>query len=140
MIHDEHVTQLARAMRMRDAESRGRTAAAWEQLDASEREANLDSARFAPIILTALGLRIVEGEPEGRRDSLTDEELDAGARLEHLRWCRFTRRAGRSGHPDLVPWEELDEPTRELDRLRIRALPEVLAALGYSVIGHDGAS
>lgn len=140
MIPDEHVEALARATHLRDARLRGKDATIWERMAASERDANLDSARFAPTILTALGLAIVEGDRPGRRTALTLEELEAGARLEHLRWCRFTRRIGRTQHPDLVSWEELDEPTRELDRIRIRALPELLTALGYSVIDDDAAA
>ncbi|MEJ1087930.1 hypothetical protein WDU99_06325 [Microbacterium sp. Mu-80] len=139
MIPDEHVEALARATHLRDAERRREHATAWERMDASEREANLDSARFAPTILAALGLAIVAGDRQERRTALTPEELEAGARLEHLRWCRFTRSIGRTQHPHLVSWEELDEPVRELDRIRIRALPELLGRLGYSVID-DGAA
>jgi hypothetical protein len=137
VIRDEHVEALARATHLRDAELRGDDATPWERMDASEREANLDSARFAPTILTALGLAIVAGDRVEGRSALTLEELEAGSRLEHLRWCRFTRRIGRAQHPDLVSWDELDEPARELDRIRIRALPELLTGLGYSVIDDD---
>lgn len=138
MIPHEHVDALARATYVRNADLRGTDITAWERMGAAEREANLDSARFAPTVLAALGLTIVTGDRAQRRRGLTLEELEAGARLEHLRWCRFTRRIGRVEHPDLVPWEDLDEATRELDRVRIRALPELLSELGYSVIDDDG--
>ena len=136
----EYIDALARAMQRRDALGRGAEPIAWERLGEAEREANLDSARFAPLLLAALGLEIAEGDRAERRTALTDEEVEAGARLEHLRWSRFTRRSGRTGHRDLLAWEELDEDTRELDRLRVRPLPQLLAALGLSVIDRAGPS
>lgn len=60
------------------------------------------------------------------------------ALLEHKRWVGEKQRAGwklgdrsESGkrHPDLVPWEELDEATRDKDRIRIEMIPEVIADL-----------
>lgn len=139
-LSDEHVEALARAAHRHYAAVRARPSSSWAELGDREREANLDSARFGPTILRALGLDIVRGVEAGGRASLTDEELDAGARLEHLRWCRFTRGSGRTDHPDLVPWDELDEPTRELDRMRVRELPRRLAQLGYSVMDRDDVS
>lgn len=128
------VRALAAATHAEDRLVRGLPAVGFGDLTEQQQEANLDSARFAPLLLTALGLQIREGTHPGSRTALTAEELDAGSRLEHLRWCRFTRRIGRTEHPDLVPWDELDEATRELDRLRVRALPRLLAELGYSVV------
>ena len=70
-----------------------------------------------------------------------EDEIEALARAEHRRWCCNRRLAGwRSGsprdntakiHPDLVPWDELDEPTREYDRDPIRNLPRLLASIGF---------
>lgn len=113
----------------------GRRSPSWGELTGAEREANLDSARFAPLLVAALGLEVHAGVRPDRRIALTDEELDAGARLEHLRWCRFTLSVGRRDHPDLLPWGALSEEVRELDRLRVRALPELLAKVGYSLVG-----
>lgn len=136
----EHIEALARAMQRCDALSRDEEPIAWSALGETGREANLDAARFAPLLLSALGLEIEEGLRSDRRTALTDEELEAGARLEHLRWSRFTRRIGRIGHRDLRVWDDLDEATRELDRLRTRPLPQLLADLGYSVIDRVGHS
>jgi|SRR5690625_1435852 len=113
---------------------RGLPPGAWEDLTARQQASNLDSARFAPTILAALGLRVDRGDDPGRRRELTAEEVEAGARLEHLRWCRFTRASGRIEHPDLIPWDGLDEFVRDLDRIRIRPLPGLLHDLGYSLM------
>ena len=65
------------------------------------------------------------------------------ARMEHDRWCAERRRAGwthgtkrdndRKLHPDLVPWDELDEEAREKDRVMVRDLPAFLAKTGLGV-------
>jgi hypothetical protein len=37
-------------------------------------------------------------------------------------------------HQDLVPWERLPEKAKEKDRMFVKAIPEILAAAGYSVV------
>jgi hypothetical protein len=37
-------------------------------------------------------------------------------------------------HPDLVPWEELTEPSREKDREAVTAIPGLLADVGLAVV------
>ena len=69
-----------------------------------------------------------------------DDEVDRLARLEHDRWTEERLRAGwtygpvrddrRRHNPNLVDWERLDEPTKEVDRNFVRALPGTLAAAG----------
>ena len=106
----------------------------WASLDERQREANRDSIRFAPVLLAALGLNVSRSTaPPGRLVVLDPEEVEAGARLEHLRWARFTRRVGANDHPDLRPWEELDEDTRDKDRSRVRETIELLARVGFTV-------
>lgn len=136
---ERHAEDLARRAHARYAQLRGVAATPWPELTETERAANLDSARFAPVILAALGLAIVASPHPRARDALTEEEVEAGGILEHLRWARFTRRAGAPDHPDLVAWTELDEPTRELDRVRVRDLPALLAAQGLAIVDQDAA-
>jgi hypothetical protein len=76
--------------------------------------------------------------------SLPDDELEQLARCEHDRWMRAliadgwtyssaSKDANLKTHPLLVAWEELDEPEREKDRDAIRAIPRMLARVGYSL-------
>ena len=134
----EQLEGLARAMHARYAGRReaSEPVPAWEQLPACERAANLASARFAPVVLAALGLAVGTTAAPGRRTELTGEEVEAGGRLEHLRWVRFTRASGRTDHPDLVPWGQLSDDVRELDRIRVRDLPVLLDQLGLAVVEH----
>lgn len=137
MLSEDDIDQMARLAH--DGYARGvpgadAPATPWEALEEWQREANRDSVRFAPALLVALGLR-VSPEPAGQSVQvvLDEEEVEAGARLEHLRWTRFTLRSGKVDHPDLRPWSELDEATRDKDRSRVRESIELLARVGMSV-------
>ncbi|SEJ25833.1 hypothetical protein [Demequina mangrovi] len=133
----ERLAELAHA-RFADAAPASPAAVEWRALDEHTRDANRAWARFQPTLAAALGLRIVPREAPGARSRLTPEEVEAGGRIEHLRWARFTRASGRGTHPDLVEWGELDDATRELDLMRVRDLPELLAAVGLAVGDADG--
>lgn len=142
-VDDHQIETLARHAHARYAESaRGaRAAVPWERLSEVDRASNRDWARFQPDLAAALGLEVVDLGNSDIRTALTDEEVDAGGRLEHLRWSRFTRAAGRTDHPDLVPWDQIDDATRELDYMRVRDLPSILRAVGLALAdSHHSAS
>ncbi len=73
----------------------------------------------------------------------SDDEVEELARAEHDRWCSDLRRQGwrwgpakdatRRLHPNLVPWSELSEDDRDKDREPIRALPRMLARVGFAI-------
>jgi hypothetical protein len=60
------------------------------------------------------------------------------ARLEHERWMAWRvltgwqwgspRNNAAKLHPDIVPYEQLAETTKEKDRIIVRAIPELLRA------------
>ena len=114
---------------------------AWPQLAPHFRESNRALARSVAAKLTAVGCMLVpSGLPSVR---WRDDEIELLARLEHIRWCDERRSAGwRPGlrdpasrtTPFLVPWEDLDDLARELDRAVVRDLPRFLADLGYAVL------
>ena len=114
---------------------------AWPQLAPHFRESNRALARSVAAKLDAVGCMLV---PSGLASvRWRDDEIELLARLEHLRWCDERRSAGwRPGQRDpasrttpfLVPWEELDDSARELDRAAVRDLPRFLADLGYAVL------
>lgn len=129
---------LAHERYARDEAAPAGTVAPWEALEEWQREANRDSVRFAPVLLAALGLRVSRGTPApDARVVLDPEEVEAGARLEHLRWARFTSRSGKADHPDLRPWDELDEATRDKDRTRVRETIDLLARVGFTLTRAD---
>ena len=60
--------------------------------------------------------------------SLTDDEVEKLAELEHNRWMENKLRAGithgpertAQAHPDMLGWDELDEGVKDKDRAFIR--------------------
>jgi hypothetical protein len=76
--------------------------------------------------------------------SLSDQEIEALARLEHEGWVEDLIRDGwrptfgpkdpdRKLHPMLIGWEELSEEERDKDRSPVRELPRMLARAGFEL-------
>ncbi len=145
--HDPARLAIARAAHA--AWSRGRggpdaSTPAWAALDDAGRRANLEHADGVLDQLRAVLLR-----PVPRLDwstaprPLSESAVETMAALEHERWRRARRAAGwahgaarddaERRHPDLVPWAELPEERREVNRSLVRARPDALAAAGLDV-------
>lgn len=124
----------------------------WEDLPAARRESNRAAARALPDQLARQGYRVQPAPASASPDAvsrLTDEEVERLAEAEHERWGDDKRSRGyvhgRSKddeavpptHPDLVPWDQLDETARDKDRSRFVAAPRLLAAIGYEILPAD---
>ncbi len=123
----------------------------WEELPESLKESN---RRFAESVAKTVGrlggtLVPLTGPVSDKELAVTPEVLDELARGEHDRWMAALVRDGwrpTDGvkdpmsrlHPLLVPWEQLPESERDKDRDAFRALPHMLARVGYSVIVPEG--
>lgn len=107
---------------------------------------NLDQARDIPAKVRALGYRIVPAAdvPEEECvDAFEPEEVEILARLEHVRWIEERLRHGwiygavrddeRRIHPDLVPYDELTERSKDYDRQAVVQIPGILAAAGLAI-------
>lgn len=117
----------------------------WEALPESLRESNRDQAIGLESVLGAAGWEIVPQRDWDAEPIRFDEaELERLARAEHERWVRdlendgWRRGVGRKDerrklHPHLVPWTELPEDVREIDRATVRAWPELLTEAGYGL-------
>ncbi len=138
------VDRLARAYHAHYASEYGSgLTPSWEDLEEDLREANRESARWVPRYVAELGLRMVSGNAESAVRSLPDDDVERLAEAEHGRWCRAKMGAGwglgdriegERLHPDLVAWADLDEPTKDKDRTRIRQLPVLLAEAGIHLV------
>jgi hypothetical protein len=114
----------------------------WESLPDALRESNRDQARHISTKLWTIG-RVAApllGPPGA---PLSDADVETLSRLEHDRWMAERIRGGWHPGPRdpaarttryLVPWEDLSEDVRDLDRLFIRRLPETLASIGLQAI------
>ncbi|MEX2210527.1 MAG: NAD-binding protein [Gaiellaceae bacterium] len=140
--HEEYV---------REAESRGHTPETnpsmvpWDDLTEELRESNRRQQDHALVKLRAIGCEIapLEGSPDALVE-FSEDEVELMAELEHDRWLAerlfegWTRAPGpkdpeRRTHPDIVPFHELADEVKELDRMVVRRLPELFAAGGYRI-------
>lgn len=117
---------------------------AWAELPESLRESNRNFARGIAEKLSIVGWELVEGSAEDAGPLEAEPaEVEELAAQEHERWRRDLEAAGwvrgaprdpdRRIHPMLVDWGELPELERDKDRDAVRAIPELLAAAGYSL-------
>jgi hypothetical protein len=71
-------------------------------------------------------------------------EIERMAELEHERWLAERLFEGwtyapapkdpeRRTHPDLIPYDQLADEVKELDRIVVRRLPQLFAASGYAI-------
>ncbi len=115
----------------------------WSELSDSERELSRSSADGIAVKLHSIGCRIVPQNMLGAPFRFDDQELEELAEREHERWCaerlaegwRYGpgKDAGRRQHPDLVPWPDLPEPRRQIDRDHVAAIPELLSGIGCGI-------
>jgi TrkA-N domain/RyR domain len=118
----------------------------WHELDESLKESNRLFADGVAEKLESTGCTVVPAplaDPKAPGFAFTEQEVEELARAEHERWCRDLEREGwRYGdvkdpagklHPSLVPWSELPESERDKDRDPVRALPELLALVGFEI-------
>lgn len=119
---------------------------AWDELPESLKDSNRRFAVAVGSVLGDLGAGLVPLErPLGTATMPLDlVQMEALARQEHDRWMEDLVRDGwtfapgpkdaqRKTHPLLVSWEELDDPEREKDWDSIRAIPRMLARVGYAL-------
>lgn len=119
--------------------------APWEELPESLKESNRLFAASVGRKLSELEAALAPLRTPGPAPlPLGPDDLDELAVSEHDRWVRDLSADGwrptdgakdpeRRLHPLLVSWAELDERERDKDRDAIRALPTMLARLGFEI-------
>ena len=91
---------------------------------------------------TGIGLRPIL---PGAADTISDlfgPILDQLSELEHQRWMLDKLADGWSlgkldtelrHHPDMIPYEQLDESVKDYIRVSVRSIPEYLKEIGYEL-------
>lgn len=117
----------------------------WAELPTRSKDSNRDQAAHTWAKLASVGCELAElTDWDALRFGFSDAEVEKLGRMEHDRWSAYQRRTAsrlplrRRQHPDLVPWEELSEEEREVDRAFVRSLPPLLAQLGYQIVRSPG--
>lgn len=139
-IHADYLRRRRQSVRADDP-----ALAAWEDLPESLRESNRGQAADLGEKLAAVGCELVpatDWDPPAQ--PFTGAEVERLAVLEHERWVAQRREDGwqqapvrdaeRKLSPYLLPWGDLSEEIRDLDRDAIRALPTFLARAGFAIV------
>ena len=140
--HDDYV-ELERAKGLTPADNP--SLLSWDELPESLRDSNRRFAESVAETLGAVGASLAPLQVGEQRDlPLTPADLERLAIREHDRWETDLRRDGwtyargpkdpvAKTHPLLVPWDELSDEERDKDRDAIRAIPRMLARVGFEL-------
>lgn len=124
----------------------------WETLPERLRESSRRQADSIGQKLTRVGCELVPlADWDVDPAPFTPAEVELMAEMEHERWmgelqadgwqlAPGAKSAARKTHPDLVPWERLPEPERDIDRCFVRGLPSFLVRAGFQIARTGGRS
>jgi len=117
----------------------------WNELPENLKESNRSQAGHIGKKLRAIGCGLAPlVDWDADLFSFTKDEIELMARMEHDRWVDERKASGwtyssgpkdikKKKSPYLVPWDELPENIRDLDRNTVRALPGFLAKAGFQI-------
>jgi hypothetical protein len=115
----------------------------WAELPETARNANRITADHFEVKMRSLGYSIVSKETPAEPVLLQSEQLELLARMEHDRWwadrvldgwtLNAVRDNKRKYHPNLVPYDELTEPIKQLDRDSVLQMIAILDSEGYVI-------
>lgn len=118
--------------------------APWNKLKEHYRESNRQQADHITVKLKAVGYDFAP--VVGRKAKLikfTDEEIEIMAKMEHERWNKEKflndwsygeiKDEIKKTNPYLVEWDKLQDEIKEYDRQFVRAIPELLAKVGFEI-------
>lgn len=118
----------------------------WERLNESLKKSNYQQVDFMGEKLSMVGLTIKPKTGNVAADKsieLSSEQIELMAEKEHARWNLERIRAGwRLGEKDvgekcspyLLPWQDLSEDIKQLDRETIHNLPILLESAGFVIV------
>jgi hypothetical protein len=118
----------------------------WEALTEGMRDANRNVTDHFDVKLRAIGCKAL---PKGTAHpvTLTDQEHEILARMEHDRWWADKALAGWTHapdrndlqllHPDMIPYEQLSDKIKQWDRNSVIKMIEILDSEGLVVTRTD---
>jgi hypothetical protein len=118
----------------------------WDDISEEFKESNRAQAFDIPRKLKALNYgckKTTQSSTGFNDDILNEEDLEVMAEMEHDRWVNEKKEQGwkygkkkdvpKKISPYLVPWEDLDEEVKDLDRNAVGTIPEILEKAGFEI-------
>lgn len=116
----------------------------WDQLTENFRDENRLTADCFVLKLRDVGARLVDGGDASGGFRFETDELEALSRAEHDRWMasklidgwKFGARRDDAAkiHPDIVPYDDLTEARKDLDREQIKIVTRLLGTTGRRAV------
>jgi hypothetical protein len=116
----------------------------WNELEEQYKESNRRQAYHVGVKLRAIGCGVtLLTDWDAELIKFTPLEVETMAEIEHIRWKKVMEDAGwkygpirdddKKIHPSMIPWEELTEADKEINRNFIRKLPHILAQVDLQI-------
>jgi hypothetical protein len=118
----------------------------WDELSGELKESSRGQADDIPRKLRAVGYFMVEGERNSDAmievPAFTKEDLDVLDEMEHERfnaerlqrqWRMGPRNSKQRTTPFIRPWRELEQEWKDVDRVMVEVVPQLLAKAGYKI-------
>ncbi len=115
----------------------------WDQLTEESRESNRSQADFLGARLSAIGCDLAPlTDWDAAAFVFTDAEVEIVAQLEHERWMadrlgqgwtHGPRSTEKKTNENLLPWPQLPDRVREMNRAAAREIPASLAQAGFQI-------
>lgn len=118
----------------------------WEHLDELYKENKRSQIRYLgerfDRFNTGIGLRPILPDAADTLSELYGPVLEQLSVLEHQRWMLDKQANGWTlgkldiqlrKHPDMIPYEQLDESVKDYVRVSVRNIPDYLKAIGYEL-------
>jgi voltage-gated potassium channel Kch len=146
----EPIAQSIHEMYLRQGAARGETVITnpsmvpWSKLPEYLKESNRLQADDIATKLKTIGCAIVPlTDWEADRFAFSQGEIEKMAQMEHERWVQekvslgYTygpvKDAEKKTNPNIVPWHQLTDPMKEIDRDSVRTIPMILAGVELQV-------
>jgi hypothetical protein len=134
--------------RAKNPQVTGPAALPWKSLPMEYKQSNFSQAAHFLVKVRAIACELQDPQdpsaPGTLEFELKEHEVECLARMEHARWVAERSLGGwrfcpdRDNtllyHPNLVAYDELDEPTKEKDRDFVRELPEHAKLLNKTLV------
>lgn len=116
----------------------------YDDLTDVYKEANRVTVRAIPQKLAMAGYVMIPARSDEPPLEFPGDDLERLAQFEHDSWMRSKLEAGFTlGSPTaerprqneyLVPWEQVPDQIKKIDRDLVRGIPEILSQAGYAVV------